>query len=64
LIGFFFFLNRVAGCWRFTPVILTTQETEIRRKRFKTSPGKQFMRPYLKKKKNLHNKGLVKWLKV
>jgi hypothetical protein len=40
------------------PIILVTQEAEIRRL---ASPGKQFMRPYLKK---IHHKKKVQWLKV
>jgi hypothetical protein len=31
------------------PVILATQEAEIRRSQFKASTGKKFKRPYLKK---------------
>jgi hypothetical protein len=32
--------------------------------RFKASLDKQFMRPYLKKKKKTTKKGLVQWLKA
>jgi hypothetical protein len=42
------------------PAILATQEAEIRGSGFKTSPGKQFVRPYLEK--NNHKKELVEWL--
>jgi hypothetical protein len=35
--------------WWFISIILATQEAEIRELWFKTSPGKQFGRPYLKK---------------
>jgi hypothetical protein len=44
------------------PVILATQEAEIRRIMLKASPGKQFTRPYLEN--TLYKKGLVEWLKV
>jgi hypothetical protein len=44
-----------------TPVILATQETEIRGLRFKVSPGKYIVRPHLKNTQ--HKKGLVEWLK-
>jgi hypothetical protein len=40
-----------AGHQWLTPVILTTQQAESRRLIVKASPGKQFARPYLKKKK-------------
>jgi hypothetical protein len=42
------------------PVILATQETEIRR--IEASWGTQFMRPYLEK--THYKKRLVEWLKV
>jgi hypothetical protein len=54
------------SCWEhqwLMPVILAPQVTDIRESRFKASRGKQFGRPYLKKKKN-HKKGLLEWLKV
>jgi hypothetical protein len=35
--------------WWLSPVILATQEAEIRGSQFKASPGRQFTRPYLKK---------------
>jgi hypothetical protein len=44
------------------PVILTTQEAEIRRICLKTAQENSSGGPILKK--NLHKKGLVKWLKV
>jgi FixJ family two-component response regulator len=44
----------------FTPVILATQEAEIRR--IVVQKGKQFAIPYLEK--ILHKKGLLEWLKV
>jgi hypothetical protein len=52
-------VNCLAGCWWLTPVILATQEAEIRRI---VVLGKQFWRPYLEK--THHKKGLVKWVKV
>jgi hypothetical protein len=44
----------------FTPVILATQETEIRR--IKASPG-QIVNEALSQK-TLHKKGLVEWLNM
>jgi hypothetical protein len=47
------------------PVILATQEAEIRRiyAQFEASPrGRQFPRPYLKKIQHT-KKGLIKWFK-
>jgi hypothetical protein len=38
-----------AGHWWLMPVILATQEAEIRKIGFKASPGKWFMRPNLEK---------------
>jgi hypothetical protein len=43
-----------AWCWWLTRAILATQEAEIRRITVQSSPGKQFMRPYLEK--TLHKK--------
>jgi hypothetical protein len=34
-------------CWWLTPVILVTQEAEIRRITVQSQPGKQFVRLYL-----------------
>jgi hypothetical protein len=48
--------------WWLTPVILATQETEIRRITVQSQTQKQFTRPYLEK--THHKKGLVEWLKV
>jgi hypothetical protein len=45
-----------------TPVILATQEAEIRR--ITASVGKYFAKPYPSKKKPHHKKGVVEWLKV
>jgi hypothetical protein len=51
--------NRVlAGCRWLTPVILPTQEAEIRKITAGSQPGQQFMRHYLKNTQ--HKKGLVK----
>jgi hypothetical protein len=48
-------LHFQAGCWRLTAI----QEAEIRRTavQFKASPGKYFVRPYLKNTQ--HKTGLV-----
>jgi hypothetical protein len=45
------------------PVILATQETEIRRITVR-SQSRQIVHQTLSQKKNLHKKGLVEWLKV
>jgi hypothetical protein len=45
------------------PVILVTQEAEIRRIVVRSQLG-QIVRETLPQKKKLHKKGLVKWLKV
>jgi hypothetical protein len=48
----------------FTPVVLATQETEIRRIVIQSQPV-QVVRPYLEKTHQAHiQKGLVEWLKV
>jgi hypothetical protein len=49
----------LARHWWLTPVILATQEAEIRRITLEATPGKEFTRPYLKK--ILHKKGLDWW---
>jgi hypothetical protein len=49
-------------CWWFTPVILATQETEIRRITVGSQP-RQIVHKTLSQKNN-HKKGLVEWLKV
>jgi hypothetical protein len=52
----------LARCQWLIPVILATEEAEIKKIQFKASPGKKFERPYLKKA--FTKIGLVKWLKV
>jgi hypothetical protein len=48
---------------RLTPVILATQEAEIRGWRFEASQARSLKDPISKTKKNLHKKGLAEWLK-
>jgi hypothetical protein len=43
----------MVGLWWLTPVILAAQEAEIGGSQLEVSPGKPFVRPYLKKKKKL-----------
>jgi hypothetical protein len=43
------------------PIILATQEAEIRRIVVRSQP-RQIVRPYLEK--NLHREGMVEWLNV
>jgi hypothetical protein len=47
----------MARCLWLMPLILATQEAEIRR----LALGKQFVRPYLENAQ--HKKGLAEWLK-
>jgi hypothetical protein len=54
--------NHYAGSWWLTPVILATQEAEIRRTVVQSRCG-QIVRETLSKK-NLNKKGLLEWLKV
>jgi hypothetical protein len=58
--------TKAVGHWWFMSVTLAVQEEAIRRMAVKASLGKQFMRPYLKKKKKKthHKEGRVEWLKV
>jgi hypothetical protein len=59
--------SHLAKCQWLTPVILATQETEIRKITVLSQPGQIVLRPYLKKKpiaKKKQKKGLVEWLKV
>jgi hypothetical protein len=53
--------EEVAGHWWVRPVILATQEAEIRRITARTKLGKEFMRPYFEKP--ITKIGLVEWLK-
>jgi hypothetical protein len=48
--------------WWLTPVILATQEAEIRRTVVQSHPGQTVPQDYFKKA--LPIKGLVEWLKV
>jgi hypothetical protein len=45
------------------PIILATQEAEIRRIAVESQLGQIFLRDLISKKTH-HKKGLVKWLKV
>jgi hypothetical protein len=54
-------LKLIAGNWRLTPVILATQEAEIRRIELQRQSRQKI---YLQKKKKNHKTGLVEWLKV
>jgi hypothetical protein len=47
-----------------TPVILATQEAEIRRITVQRQPGQIVHETLSRKKKTLHKKGLVEWLQV
>jgi hypothetical protein len=53
----------VASPWWFTPIILATQEAEIRRIMVQ-SQSKQIVHKTLSQKKPFTKKGLVEWLKV
>jgi hypothetical protein len=48
--------------WWLTPIILTTQEAEIRRILVQSQPGQRV--PETLSRKTFHKKGLVGWLKV
>jgi hypothetical protein len=52
-----------AGCWWLTPVILVTQEAEVRRIVVQSQP-RQIVLRYPISKKPITNKGVVEWLKV
>jgi hypothetical protein len=51
-----------ARCQWLTPIILASQEAEIRRTVVQSQPG-QIVHKILSRK-TLHKKGLVEWLKV
>jgi hypothetical protein len=55
--------RKEARCQWFTPVILATQEAEIRRITVQRQPG-EIVHETLISKKNHHKEGLVEWLKV
>jgi hypothetical protein len=53
----------MASCQWLIPVILATQEAEIRRTAVQ-SQARQIVHETLSQEKTLHKKGLVVWLKV
>jgi hypothetical protein len=55
-------MSNLAGCQWLTPVILATQEAEIRRPVVPSQPRQIFGSPYLEKPST--KIGLVEWLKV
>jgi hypothetical protein len=57
-IFYFCVKSYTAGCQWLTPIIRRQRSGGSR---FKVSPGKQFLGPYLEKTQ--HKKGLVEWLK-
>jgi hypothetical protein len=55
-------ITKRAGYQWLRPIILATQETEIKRIVVQSQPRQKCVRPYLGNTQ--HEKGLVKWLKV
>jgi hypothetical protein len=55
------FSNVLARCWWLKPVILATQEAEIRRTTVQSQPG-QIVRQTLSRKNSLQKEGLAEWL--
>jgi hypothetical protein len=55
--------NKIAWCWWLTPVILPTQEAEIRRIKVKSQPG-QTVCQTLSLKTLSQKIGVVEWLQV
>jgi hypothetical protein len=53
---------RTVRCWWLTPVILATQEAEIKRIKIQSQPQQIVLKTV--SKKNHHKKGLVAWLKL
>jgi hypothetical protein len=56
-------VRKIAGHWWLTPVILATQEAEIRRISVRSQPG-QIAIETLSQNKSVTKKGLVEWLKA
>jgi hypothetical protein len=57
----------LAGRWRLPPIILATQEAEVRRITVRSQPRRIVLQTLSQKKKTHHTKGeggLVEWLKV
>jgi hypothetical protein len=57
-------MGRTAGRRWLTPVILATQEAEIRRIEFRSQPGQIVHETLSRKKKKSQKVGLVEWFKV